>query len=111
MTTITFDTLEEYTEQLRTFGVPEEQAKGHAKAMARLMERWEESRTKEEEARLKELATRGDIVRLEKEVELAKAELRKDIEAAKAETIKWMFGVAAGQAMFIIAFLKLFPSH
>ncbi|MBF0308984.1 MAG: DUF1640 domain-containing protein [Magnetococcales bacterium] len=93
MTTITFDTLE-FTEQLKASGVPEEQAKGHAKAMAGLLGRVEE-------ARHQELATKGDI-------ELAKAELRKDIETAKSETIKWMFGVAAGQAIFIVTLLKLF---
>ncbi|MEO5327058.1 MAG: CCDC90 family protein [Magnetococcus sp. THC-1_WYH] len=92
MTTITFDTLE-FTEQLKASGVPEDQAKGHAKAMARVLEQVEESR-------LKELATKGDIQQLETKI----AELR-------AEIVKWMFGVAAGQAMFIIAILKLFPSH
>ncbi|MEO5328775.1 MAG: CCDC90 family protein [Magnetococcus sp. THC-1_WYH] len=85
MTTIAFDTLE-FTEQLKTSGVPDDQAKGHAKAMAYVLEQVEETR-------LKELAT------------------KKDIAGLKAETIKWMFGVATGQAMFIIAILKLFPSH
>lgn len=85
MTTIAFDTLE-FTEQLKTSGVPDDQAKGHAKAMAHVLEQVEETR-------LKELATKRDIAEL------------------KAETIKWMFGVATGQAMFIIAILKLFPSH
>ncbi|MBF0132875.1 MAG: DUF1640 domain-containing protein [Magnetococcales bacterium] len=85
MTTIAFDTLE-FTGQLKTSGVPDDQAKGHAKAMAHVLEQVEETR-------LKELATKKDIAEL------------------KAETIKWMFGVATGQAMFIIAILKLFPSH
>ncbi|HAT51226.1 MAG: DUF1640 domain-containing protein [Nitrospirae bacterium] len=85
MTTIAFDTLE-FTEQLKTSGVPDDQAKGYAKAMAHVLEQVEETR-------LKELATKRDIAEL------------------KAETIKWMFGVATGQAMFIIAILKLFPSH
>ncbi|HIJ85125.1 MAG: hypothetical protein HW380_1282 [Magnetococcales bacterium] len=40
-----------------------------------------------------------------------KADLRLAISEAKAETVKWMFGVATGQAMFIIAILKMFPSH
>ncbi|HIJ85127.1 MAG TPA: hypothetical protein HPQ00_13120, partial [Magnetococcales bacterium] len=46
------------------------------------------------------LATKGDVQRFELKI----AEL-------KAETIQWMFGVATGQAMFIIAILKMFPSH
>lgn len=53
-----------------------------------------------EEMRLKDLATKGDVQKLELKI----AELR-------AEIIKWMFGVATGQAMFIIAILKMFPSH
>ncbi|MBF0309534.1 MAG: DUF1640 domain-containing protein [Magnetococcales bacterium] len=100
MTTITFDPLE-FTEQLKASGVLEQQAKGHAKAMAGVLGRVEE-------ARHQELATKGDILRLEKEIGLAKAELRKEIETAKSETIKWMFGVAAGQAVFIVTLLKLF---
>ncbi|MBF0137738.1 MAG: CCDC90 family protein [Magnetococcus sp. DMHC-1] len=92
MTTIAFDTLE-FTEQLKASGVPDDQAKGHAKAMARLMEQVEKSHAKE-------LATKKDI-----------AELKRDVAELKAEMIKWMFGVSAGQAMFIIAILKLFPSH
>lgn len=40
-----------------------------------------------------------------------KAELKLAISEAKAETIKWVFGVATGQAIFIIAILKMFPSH
>ncbi|MBF0435341.1 MAG: DUF1640 domain-containing protein [Magnetococcales bacterium] len=36
---------------------------------------------------------------------------KRDIAELKAETIQWMFGVATGQAMFIIAILKMFPSR
>ncbi|MBF0625551.1 MAG: DUF1640 domain-containing protein [Magnetococcales bacterium] len=96
MTTITFDTLE-YAEYLRAAGIPDDQAKSHAKAMARVMEQLEESR-------LKELATRGDIRQLE-------VKLEGRITESRAEIIKWMIGVSAGQVMFILAFLKLFSSH
>ncbi|MBF0416389.1 MAG: hypothetical protein HQL79_11555 [Magnetococcales bacterium] len=57
-----------------------------------------------EESNLKVLATKADI-KLEIEG------LKRDIAESKAETIKWMFGVATGQAMFMIAILKMFPSH
>ncbi|MEO5339170.1 MAG: hypothetical protein H7837_01440 [Magnetococcus sp. MYC-9] len=68
---VTFDTLE-FTEQLKAAGVPDEQAKGHAKAFAIAMRQVEESKKDA-------LATRGDVLRLEKE-----------IEKAKVETIKWV---------------------
>ncbi|MEO5348347.1 MAG: hypothetical protein H7836_01680 [Magnetococcus sp. YQC-3] len=71
MSTTTFDTLE-FIEQLKASGVPDEQAKGHVKAFASAMRQVEEGRKGE-------LATRGDILRLEKE-----------IEKAKVETIKWV---------------------
>ncbi len=54
------------------------------------------------DSRLEEMATKSDI----KE---AKSELETRIAEAKAETIQWMFGVAAGQTVFIITILKLFP--
>ncbi|MEO5328734.1 MAG: hypothetical protein H7829_10865 [Magnetococcus sp. THC-1_WYH] len=92
MTTITFDTLE-FTEQLKEFGVPENQAKGHARAMAHILEQVEESR-------LKEMATKRDI----KELEVKIAE-------TKTETIKWMVGLLLAQTGLIITALKLFPSH
>ncbi|MBF0156915.1 MAG: DUF1640 domain-containing protein [Magnetococcales bacterium] len=100
MTAITFDTLE-FTEQLRASGVPDEQAKGHAKAMVRLMERVEESWF--QEFRLRDVATRGDLrdvkgglaelgakiellrTELEAKIELSRAELEAKIELSRAE--------------------------
>ncbi|MBF0142017.1 MAG: DUF1640 domain-containing protein [Magnetococcales bacterium] len=115
MTAVTFDTLE-FTEQLRASGVPDEQAKGHAKAMVRLMERVEESRL--QERRLQDVVTRGDLrdvkaglAELEARIELTRAELQKEIEKGKSETIRWVIAVSAGQAAFILAVLKLFPFH
>ncbi|HAT50393.1 MAG: DUF1640 domain-containing protein [Nitrospirae bacterium] len=92
MTAVAFDTLR-YVRTLKAAGVEERQAEAMAEAQVDLMEQVEDTR-------LKELATKGDVRQLE--VRIAES---------KAETIKWMFGVAAGQAMFIIAILKLFPSH
>ncbi|MEO5363261.1 MAG: CCDC90 family protein [Magnetococcus sp. DMHC-8] len=79
---IPFDILA-FAKELETAGVPPAQAEAQAKALSGVLQ-------KVEEYRLQELATKGDILRLEKEVELVKAELRKDIEAAKVETIKWV---------------------
>ncbi|MEO5327504.1 MAG: CCDC90 family protein [Magnetococcus sp. THC-1_WYH] len=99
MAAIAFDTLR-YVKTLKAAGVEEKQAEAMAEAQIDLMEQMEDTR-------LKELATKGDVRQLE--IKIMQVEVR--IAESKAETIKWMFGVAAGQAMFIIAILKLFPSH
>lgn len=57
-----------------------------------------------EESNLKELATKANL-----KLEIEK--LRRYFAESKTETKKWMFGGATGQAMFIIAILKMFPSH
>lgn len=92
MTTIAFDT-HRYVKTLTAVGFDESQAEAMAQAQSDFTKQLEASN-------LKELATKSDVQRLELKI----AEL-------KAETIKWMFGVATGQAMFIIAILKMFPSH
>ncbi|MBF0434928.1 MAG: DUF1640 domain-containing protein [Magnetococcales bacterium] len=96
MTTITFDT-HKYIKTLKAAGFEERQAEALADAQTGFVQQVEETR-------LKELATKGDLRQLELKLEAKIAE-------SKAETIKWMFGVATGQAMFIIAILKMFPSH
>ncbi|MBF0138645.1 MAG: DUF1640 domain-containing protein [Magnetococcales bacterium] len=96
MTTITFDT-HKYIKTLKAAGFEERQAEALADAQTGFVQQVEETR-------LKELATKGDLRQLELKLEATIAE-------SKAETIKWMFGVATGQAMFIIAILKMFPSH
>ncbi|MEO5331724.1 MAG: CCDC90 family protein [Magnetococcus sp. YQC-5] len=74
-TAIPFDTLA-FVRELETAGVPPAQAEAQAKALSGILQKLEESR-------LQELATKGDILRLEKEIEIA-----------KVETIKWV--VATG---------------
>ncbi|MBF0434190.1 MAG: DUF1640 domain-containing protein [Magnetococcales bacterium] len=103
MTAIAFDT-HAYIKELEAVGFTEEQAEVQAKTLSSIFK-----------TNLDELATRRDL----KELELAMRRDLKDLEfkleaktaEAKAETIKWMFGVASGQVMFIIAILKMFPSH
>ena len=90
----TFDTLE-FTEQLKAAGVPDEQAKGHAKAFATAIRQVEESR-------LDDLATKRDLDLQIKGLEVKIAE-------SKAEIIKWMFGVSAAQVTLIVALIKLLP--
>ncbi|MBF0152885.1 MAG: hypothetical protein HQL64_03990 [Magnetococcales bacterium] len=88
-TVISFDTLA-FVKELEGAGVPPVQAEAQARALSSVIQQVEESRREE----LKELSTKGDILRLEKrmekEIELVKAELRKEIETAKVETIKWV---------------------
>ncbi|HIJ85124.1 MAG TPA: DUF1640 domain-containing protein, partial [Magnetococcales bacterium] len=83
--------------QLKAAGVPDDQAKGHVKAMVRVLEQVEDSR-------LKDLATKSDIRQLELKLEAR-------IVESKAETIKWMVGLLLAQTGLIITVLKLFPSH
>ncbi|MBF0181398.1 MAG: hypothetical protein HQM03_15355 [Magnetococcales bacterium] len=53
---------------------------------------------KVEESRLDELASKGDILRLERDIEI----VRKEIAAAKGDTIKWTAGMVAAQTALII---------
>ncbi|WP_130471124.1 DUF1640 domain-containing protein [Candidatus Magnetaquicoccus inordinatus] len=112
MAAITFDTLE-YVEQLKAAGVPEEQAKGHAKALAKLIvqvdTRTDEYATKLADRNEKQIQTRLDGLatrqEMEAKIETTKAELQKDIETAKAETIKWMIGLAMAQLAMMAGIL------
>ncbi|MBF0628169.1 MAG: DUF1640 domain-containing protein [Magnetococcales bacterium] len=88
----TFDT-HTYVKRFKAAGFSENQAEEVVTALREVRD-----------SKLDEMATKGDI----KE---AKAELETKIADAKAETIKWMFGVAAGQAVFVITILKMFPAR
>ncbi|MEO5350039.1 MAG: CCDC90 family protein [Magnetococcus sp. YQC-3] len=115
MHAITFDTLE-YTEHLKAAGVPEEQAKGHARALAMVIKQFD-TRVDEQvakhdrqvEGRLDGLATRQEMdfrfKELDAKVETSKAELRREIEVAKNETIKWMIGLALAQLAMMAGIL------
>ncbi|MBF0142582.1 MAG: DUF1640 domain-containing protein [Magnetococcales bacterium] len=87
---VPFDTLA-FVRELETSGVPSPQAEAQAKALSRVLQVVEESR-------FRELATRGDVLRLEKEV----LRVEKGIESAKAETIKWTAGMFAAQTALIL---------
>ncbi|MBF0161454.1 MAG: DUF1640 domain-containing protein [Magnetococcales bacterium] len=112
MHVITFDTLE-YTEQLKAAGVPEEQAKGHAKALALVIKqvdiRTDQQAAKLEERNEKQIQSRLDGLATKQEMdakfETTKAELQKEIEVAKNETIKWMVGLALAQLAMMAGIL------
>lgn len=102
---ISFDTLA-YVKELENAGIPIAHAEAQARALTGVLQQVEESH-------LKNLATKGDIVRLENKIdgkiELTKAELRKDIESAKVETIKWV--IATGFIILggVVTINRLFP--
>ncbi|HIJ84135.1 MAG: DUF1640 protein [Magnetococcales bacterium] len=103
MTAITFDT-HEYIKELKAVGFTEEQAEVQAKTLSSIFKTNLDELATRRDLKELELATRSDLRQLELKLEAKIAE-------SKAETIKWLFGVATGQAMFIIAILKMFPSH
>ncbi|MBF0141977.1 MAG: DUF1640 domain-containing protein [Magnetococcales bacterium] len=96
---VTFDT-HAYIKELKAAGFTEEQAEVQSKALSSIFR-----------ANLDELATRRDLKELELSTKGDLRQLETKIAEVKAELINWMFGVAAGQAMFIIAILKMFPSR
>ncbi|MBF0177404.1 MAG: DUF1640 domain-containing protein [Magnetococcales bacterium] len=97
---IPFDTLA-FVKDLETSGVPLVQAEAHARALTSVLR-------KVEEARADELATKRDLKELEIRLE-ARFDTR--LAETKAEIVRWLFTVSAGQAMLIIAILKLFPGQ
>ncbi|MEO5330530.1 MAG: hypothetical protein H7839_00790 [Magnetococcus sp. YQC-5] len=108
MHAITFDTLE-FTEQLKNSGVPDEQAKGHAKALATALKQTAgridelfDKRDKQTEERLDGLATKQDL-------EMTKTELKRDITDLEYRmTIKFGLMFIAGFGMLFTA-LRYFP--
>lgn len=99
---IAFDTLA-CMRELETAGCPTAQAEAQVRVLTTVIQSVEDFRRKELEA------TQGDILRLEKEIELAtkdidlaKTELRKNIETAKVETIKWVVATSSATGMIIL---------
>ncbi|MBF0098392.1 MAG: DUF1640 domain-containing protein [Magnetococcales bacterium] len=81
MATTTFDTMA-YAKRFKAAGFTEQQAEEVVTALREVRD-----------TRMEELATKADLAE------------------TKAEIIKWMFGVAAGQAVFIVTILKMFQTH
>ncbi len=129
MYAIPFDTLE-FTEQLKAVGVPDEQAKGHVKALAVALKQTEsrmderaDQRDKRSEEHLNGLATRQDMdvrfkeldVRFKevdarfKEVDARIREVELKLVETKADIIKWVLGVSTAQTMLVVALIKLLP--
>ena len=84
-----FDPIE-YAKQLRSVGVSQEQADIQAQTIERvIVDVLQQSKQESKELfNSKELATKGDILRLEKEIEI----VRKEIAEVKNSLIKWVLG-------------------
>ena len=95
MTTATFNRFDpiEYAKQLRSVGVSQEQADIQAQTIERvIVDVLQQSKQESKELfNSKELATKGDILRLEKEIEI----VRKEIAQASNKTLLLLgtFGV------------------
>ncbi|MDR0465811.1 MAG: CCDC90 family protein [Deltaproteobacteria bacterium] len=87
MTSVTFDTLG-YFERLKAAGVPEAQAKVQVEAMQDIVKSYDETSRKE-------LATKGDI-----------KDVRKEIQDVKHEILKWMMGMLLAQSALIVAVIS-----
>jgi hypothetical protein len=87
MVTITFDTLG-FFERLKAAGVPEAQAKVQVEAMQDIVKAYDESSRKD-------LATKGDI-----------QDVRKEIQDVKHEILKWMMGMLVAQSALIVAVIS-----
>ncbi|MEO5333354.1 MAG: CCDC90 family protein [Magnetococcus sp. YQC-5] len=92
---IAFDTLA-CMRELETAGCPTAQAEAQVRVLTTVIQSVEDFRRKELEA------TQGDVLRLEKEIELVKVELCKDIETAKVETIKWVVATSMATGMILL---------
>ncbi len=82
MTAVAFDTHEFYRELVDS-GLAEKTADALTKAV-----------TKIEQAKIDELATKGDVKELELKIELVRAQLSEQIEKSKNDLIKWFVGTA-----------------
>lgn len=82
MSAIPFDTYSFYDELVKS-GLAEKTADALTKAV-----------TKIEQAKIDELATKGDIKELELKIELVRSDLRQEMERNKNELIKWFVGTA-----------------
>lgn len=100
---IPFDTLA-FAKELETAGVPPAQAEAQAKVLSDTLQ-------KVEDARRTDLATKGDILMIQRDIKDLEARLEAKIEASRVATIQWTSGMFAAQTALIIgamfAMLKL----
>ncbi|MEO5340813.1 MAG: CCDC90 family protein [Magnetococcus sp. MYC-9] len=98
---IPFDTLA-FVKKLETAGVPSAQAEAQVEMLSDVLQKVEESR-------LQELATKGDVLRLEKEIETAKTELKRDMKEMELRMVIKMGAMILASVGMIIGYLRAFP--
>ena len=92
MATITFDTLS-YAKKLKAAGFTEQQAEVQAEAFAEIIE--------------ERLATKQDIVLLQRDIKELELTMRSDLAAVKSEIVKWVAGMLVAQAAIVATLVKL----
>ncbi|MBF0162646.1 MAG: hypothetical protein HQL88_10200 [Magnetococcales bacterium] len=127
MHVITFDTLE-YTEQLKAAGIPEEHAKGHAKALA-LVIKQVDTRTDEQAARHdkqvderldsltekseKQMQSRLDGLATKQEMDyrlaVLETNLKRDMKEMELRMVIKMGAMILASVGMIIGYLRAFP--
>lgn len=90
----TVDTLKAY-EVLTAAEMPEKQARAMVSIVQDL-----------QEARLVDLATKGDIAALHSDLRETEARLRAEMAAHKADLLKWLITLMIGQTAFLVGVLK-----
>jgi len=99
MNAITFDTLK-YANILKKAGVSPEQAEAQAEALSDVLE-----------VNLKELATKGDLALMRKDLDALEQRMTTNIEKTKVELIKWNIGAIIAAAGLAMAIARLFFPH
>jgi len=97
MSTITFDTLE-FVNQLKAAKVPDEQAQAQAQALRRVLDTALVNHSTD-------LATKGDIALIRKELHSEISLVRKDMEALRKDIIIKMGGMFIGAVGIIVGVL------
>ncbi|MEW6667072.1 MAG: DUF1640 domain-containing protein [Thermodesulfobacteriota bacterium] len=90
--TLIFDTLA-YAKKLREAGVPERQAEIHAEALAGFVD--------------EQLATKKDILLLQRDIKDLELRLTEKIETIRADLLKWVAGMLVAQGAIVAALVKL----
>ncbi|MBF0164924.1 MAG: DUF1640 domain-containing protein [Magnetococcales bacterium] len=94
---IPFDTLA-FAKELESAGVPTAQAEAQAKALSNVLQ-------KVEEARLKELATKGDIQLLQGDIQL----LQRDIKELELRMVIKMGAMIIGGIGLLFGLMRVWP--
>ena len=112
MHTTTFDTLE-FPEQLKAAGVPDDQAKGHAKALMSVIKqvdtRTDEYAAKLEERNEKQIQSRLDGLATKQEMDAKFRDMDTKLEKMELRMVIKMGGMILASVGMIIGYLRAFP--